>query len=281
MGCAAPSNDDGGSRDRNQAEDLSCDGAGDSVTYLVRAMGLEEAQDGAVSDGFDLDGLQSDEYDPGGCYVEDYTSPVGVGGIDNAMSLLMPLLATTEAVVLEDLMQDSINNGAMLMMFGLDDLDDEHNDECVDVTLFMADGDPMLGNDGWLLPNQTLEPDPASPRNTGSAVLKDGVLEVGPYDVVELPLTVLDLSATLRLHNARIRLTRHEDGSMSGVMAGGLEVQDIVETVTLQNVDPIVYELLAPVLEVVADLAPDADGVCQQLSITTNVELVPAFLFED
>jgi len=256
-----------------------CDGRGPSQVLLTRQITFSRAVDG-VSEGFDLDGYESGSTDPRGCYVEDFVDPEGQVGVDNSMARLLPVLETTEAAALEPIVQDSINGGALLLMFELTDLDDTADDDCVDVDIFKGFGQPMIGNDGWLLANQTVMLDPESPITGASSSIVDGRLEAGPVDVVALPIQVLDLDSTLELFNARLRLEPREDGSWRGLLGGGLEVAAIVDTATLQNVDPAVFELIGPVLYAVSDLEPDALGSCQHLSVTMELDLVPAFVYE-
>lgn len=259
-----------------------CDGVGPSQVLLTRQVTFSRMDDALeVSPGFDLDGFVGSTSDPRGCYVEDFVDPEGVEGIDNSMARLLPVLETTEAAVLEPLVQDSINGGALLLMVEMTDLDNTVDDDCVDVDIFKGVGQPMIGNDGWLLPNQTVVLDPDSPVTPTSSSMINGRLDAGPIDVIALPIQVLDLDTTLELFDARIRLEENEDGSWSGLMAGGLLVDAIVETATLQNIDPAVFDLIEPVLFAVSDLDPDDSGTCQQLSVTMELDMVPAFVYEE
>lgn len=272
-GCGDP---DGARR----VPDLSeCDGDGPEQVLVARRIVFARADEtGTISEGFDLDGGDGSI----GCGVDDYVDPDGVSGIDNAMAGLIPVLETTEAAVIEPLMQDSVNGGALLLMFGLTDFDDEAADECVDVEVFKGLGIPMIGNDGWMLPNQTfgVNPDtPVTPAPTASLV--EGRLDVGPIEAVDLTLVVLDLNTTVTLSDVQVRLEPMGNGTWQGIVAGGVAVQDIVDVATLQNVDPAVFDLIEPVLNLLADLDPDESGQCQRISMTLLFEAVPAFVYED
>ncbi len=272
IGCAEP---------EPEPVDLTCDGEGDRMVLLARSMRFARETTPGQSEGFNLDNRVSDASDTQACGIEDMVDSEGTPGIDNAMSGLMPLLEQTEAAVLEALIQDSIGNGALLMMAELSDLDDELNDPCVDVSVFKGLGEPMLGADGWVLPYQTLRVDPTSLGNDAAAnPLVDGRIDAGPIDRIALPIQVLDLDTTLELFNARIRAERGEDGVWRGLMGGGLEINALIDTAALQNVDPVVSELIGPVLALMADLEPDENGTCTQLSVTIELELVPAFVYE-
>src|SRR5690349_652528 len=75
---------------------------------VVREILLGRIEDG-VSEGFDLDGVVSEEDGATGCGVGDTVTPEGVPGVDNALARLIPLLELTEAVAVEGLIQNSIN----------------------------------------------------------------------------------------------------------------------------------------------------------------------------
>lgn len=242
---------------------------------MARKLSFARADDaGLVSEGFDLDGVDAQ------CGVADFTDPEGATSVDNALAKLLPVLEQTEAAVIEPLIQDSVNGGAMLLMFDLTDLDALADDACVEVDVFKGLGIPMVGYDGWILPYQTFEVNPDTPVTAApTAALIDGRLEVGPIETVDLKITVLDLQATVRLHDVRLRLEPLPDGTWTGLIAGGVLVEDIVEVATLQNVDDAVFELIGPVLDLLADLAPDETGTCTQISMTLQLEAVPAFVF--
>ena len=277
MACA-PGDDPAGP----PAADVDCDGKGPSQILVTRGVTFARASPDFVTTGFDLDGFVSTTDDPRGCNVEDYTDPEGVEGIDNSMARLLPLLDQTEAAALEPIVQDSINSGALLLMFELTDLDDPMDDACVDMTVFKGAGEPMIGNDGWLLPNQTLDLDVDSEVNTvPQTSMAQGRLDAGPIDRLGLKLQVLDLDTVLELFDARVRLEPQADGTWTGLLAGGLEVQALVDTASLQNVDPAVLDLIAPVLAVIADLSPNDEGSCELLSVTMEIEAVPAFVYEE
>jgi hypothetical protein len=261
--------------------DLSCDGEGDSLVLLVRRLTFSRQETTGVSEGFDLDNFNSQRGDDEGCGVADLVDPNGVPGIDNAISTLLPIIESTEAAAVEPLIQDSIFGGALLLMAELSDLDDPANDECVDVSVFKGTGVPMIGADGEILPYQTLRVDPASLGNGAPAnPLVDGTIDAGPIQRVAMPVQVLDLNTTLELFNTRLRAAEQPDGTWKGQLGGGIGIQQLIDTVTLQNVDPAVFAAIGPALALVADLAPDETGACQQISVSFDVELVPAFVYE-
>jgi hypothetical protein len=257
----------------------ACEPSGDRFTLIARSLRFARSADG-VSDGFDLDGFATSAGDDEGCGVPDLTSPDGTSGVDNAVAGLLPILDLTEAVVLEDLVADSIRNGALLLMADLEGVDDTQDDTCVDLRVLKGLGVPMIGNDGELLPHQTFAIDPAGTSDIAPAAFETGVFTAGPIGYVALPITVLDLNTTLELFDARVRLTEGEDGVWRGVLAGGVTLQQLTDIASLQNISDEVYALIGPALTRLADLAPDEAGDCQQLSVTLDLEMVPAFAYD-
>ena len=261
-------------------DDAACATGGPGQVLLTRSLAFARATEG-TSVGFDLDGYDTTQGHPEGCGVADYVGPEGATGVDNAMAALLPILDGTEAVVLEELMQASINDGSMLLMLELLDLDDPADDACVDLAVFQGTGQPMVGADGWLLPNQTLDVAADSPFTvTAGGSLVEGVFAIGPVDAVPLHITVLDLNATFDIHDVRLELSRGDDGVWRGVLGGGLAVADLMTVVNETGVDQSVADLMEPALALVADLAPGDDGRCTQLSVALQIELVPVFVFE-
>lgn len=233
-----------------------------------------------TSEGFDLDGTVTGPTDLTGCEVEDYTSPSGVPGIDNSIARLLPILETTEAAAIEPIIQDSINGGALLLMFGLHGVDDPLDDTCVQVEVLQGVGDPFVGADGWIVPGQTFDRDGTNPiQMTDVVPLVDGVVEAGPLEA-DMAFQVLDAYISFTMHTSMVRMWPNGDGTWSGRVAGGVEIDALVAVATEQNVDPAVFELIDPFLKLVADLGPDETGTCTQLSMTLEFEAVPAFLFD-
>jgi hypothetical protein len=258
----------------------TCEPGGERFTLIARSLRFARATDG-VSDGFDLDGFATSPGDDEGCGVADLSAPDGAPGVDNAVAGLLPILDLTEAVVLEDLVADSIRNGALLLMADLEGVDDTQDDTCVELRVLKGQGVPMIGNDGELLPHQTFAVDPEATSDLAPAAFEGGTFTAGPIGYVALPITVLDLNTTLELFDARVRLFEDEDGVWRGVLAGGVTLQQLTDIASLQNISDEVYALIGPALTRLADLAPDASGDCQQLSVTLELEMVPAFAYED
>jgi hypothetical protein len=264
--------------DAPPAPSLVCDGAGDEQLVVIRQLRFQRQTDG-LSDGFDLDGTVSTDGGVDGCGIEDLVSPDGVDGVDNAFAYLLPALELTEAAAVESLVQATIDSGSLLISLELADLDDPTDDRCVDLAVGRAVGTPMIGTDGRMLTGQTFDPDPDFARFVvPETALVGGVFEA-PLSL-ELPVSIFAVDLVFALPNGRIRGTLHEDGTVTGVFGGGVEIADLLAIAREENVDPGLHDVMASLLGAWADLAPGADGVCTEVSITFAFEAVPAFWYE-
>lgn len=268
-------------QDTGATPDLgTCDALGPSVVGILNQLTFARASEEGISHGFDLDGVVTNAGGSTGCGVGDYTSPEGASGVDNAFSPLLAILETTEAQAVEPLIQDTINAGQLLIFFELEGVDDPVDDPCVSLKLLRGTGTPVVGNDR-IVSGQTFERDEEtfSSRVDGVSI-EGGTVLAGPL-TLDLPITVFNLDLQFTLREARIRLDLREDGSAWGIMAGGIVVDEVLSVALEQNVDPEVSAILSSVLGLMADLGPDADGTCQQISVTLEFQAVNAFFFED
>lgn len=267
--------------DEPQGLDLSvCDRSGELDHAVVLDTLLFGRIDEGVSPGFDLDGETSVQYGPTGCGVADLTDPDGVAGIDNGFGGLLPALELTEAAAVEPLIQQTIDDGELLITFDLTDLDDATGDGCMDLTVGRAAGTPMLGTDGQLLDGQTLDPDPEiEPLLIEHVEVVDGTFEA-PF-AITIPVQIFDVDMDFTLQNGRIRGTLAPDGTVSGLFAGGVDVATLLEITEENNVDPALHDVLEALLDVWADLEPDGLGGCAQVSIVFQYTSVKMYWFGD
>lgn len=226
-----------------------------------------------VSNGFDLDGFVSTGDDGTGCGHADRVSPDGTPGIDNAFAGLLPALEATEASAIEDLVQDAIAVGDLLLMFEVSGIDDPRNDDCVDVSVHRGHGTPLLAPDGTLLDGQTFTTDP-DPARVSCVPLVDGVIEAGPL-ALQLEVQVLDVELELAMQDARMRLELFDDGSMAGVFGGAVPLGGILKIVEEDDLESL-RDLVTSLVTLAADL-DTAEEACGALSITFEHTAVEAF----
>ena len=235
-------------------------------------------EDGEL-DGFDIDGRVSDEDDAAGCNRPDFESAEGRKGVDNQSSILMQLLLGVTGEAIDGYTVTAIEDGVLLMVAGIEGVDDPMDDDCVILSSFPVVIDKVaLGTDGLLVTDQTFDLHPDHPiERSECMVMKNGIVEGGPFESV-MPIYIVKLSVDLRIHNTHMRAELHEDGSMDTLIAGGAEVEQLIELI-LQSETSEVIEPGVPAIRGLADLEPNADGECQQLSQTTVMQGVRAFLF--
>lgn len=268
--------------DETATEAPSCE-TGDSQLVILRVLTWARIDDNNLSPGFDLDGDVTADGDNDGCGVQDYTSPEGVAGVDNAFGRLLPTLEVTEFSAVEGLIAQAIASGELMLTLQVDHLDawdSPRTDSCVDLTVGRATGTPLLGTDGLLESGQTVEPYPDGP----TAVFPDVAVTNDHLEVrgltMQLPITVFDVTLDFAIHDGALSLDWNEDGSFSGVFGGAVDVEYIIGVASSENVDPDLVGIISALLEVNSDL-DTIDGVeCGAVSINFEFEGIPAYFYD-
>ncbi len=255
-----------------------CAASGETHTWVWTTLTLARETDG-VSVGFDLDGRVSDEEDTETCGVADFVHPDGTTGIDNAFAPLVPFMEESEAGALEPALQNEINSGGLLVLIELAGLDDPGHDDCVDLRFGQADGEPLVGPDDRLLPGQTFDwhPDHASADFAGLSLV-DGQLDTPPFSL-DIPFPVFDADLRMAMGEARLRVALGDDGDLAGSFGGRVPVTFMLDAADQDQIDPDVLAFFEAMLFGASDLAPDADGTCQEISMTFEQTGVPAWTF--
>jgi hypothetical protein len=247
---------------------------------VISELWFARATDG-VSEGFDLDGVTSSLGGGNGCGVADLTAPDGTPGIDNAFSALLPAIEAVGAEALEPLIQMAIDSGELLLMLEVEGQRDPAA-ECVSVTISRGAGEATAGGLGRLVPGQTFDRSTqVPPSQVACAEVGDDLIVSSPH-TIPLPLTVFDESIDLNLVEGAIRMEREPDGSLSGVVSGGLSIEELQDNLfALDGVDSDIISLANNALSVLADLSPDESGACTQLSVAMQFKTVSAFFFDE
>ncbi len=248
--------------------------------FVIDTMGFATETEPGVAKGFNLDGQVSDGSDPETCGHGDFTSPEGEPGVDNTLATLVPLFELTGLGAAEGLIQSTIDEGGILLMWQVDGVDDPVNDDAVSVMVRAGEGVPLLGTDGLLLAGQTFGLHPDSPDSrSDDASIEDGVLFAGPF-TLRLPLVVFGVRYELTFHDAYLRARWTEDGRLvDGVLGGAVPYGDLIKVGELAAQDDA---SVLPAIELVfggaMDMAPDDEGVCTRLSGAFQFTAVSAFL---
>lgn len=248
---------------------------------IIRRLDFIHETPSGICDGMNLDGLISTSADIDGCRKSDFISTSGEPGIDNQFAVLLPAL---EAVGGEEglysAIQRVINEGGVLLMIELEGLDDIENDACVAAQFSRATGRPTIGADGVLEPSQTLDRDPNfTPSRVPDSAVVNGELILGPV-ALTLPMYVSGYDLLITFHDTMLRFSIADDGTLSGLLAGSLDLQELFDVLDTIEDGTDILATLRRVLSTNADLAPNEEGKCQRMSIALRFEATPAFYFE-
>ena len=123
----------------------------ETKTSVVSLLDVPKANDG-IAPGFDLDQYTSDLSDGRSCYKSDLVAPDGTRGVDNQLATLVPLLDLEGEGALGGLIQQAINDGRLLLLFQLHEMDDGTRS----LIIRRGQDNPLLGTDGLILSDQTL-----------------------------------------------------------------------------------------------------------------------------
>lgn len=257
---------------------ISCGGADDRCLFVgsTLSIGVEDPDTGTVP-GFDIDGRISDATDDLGCNQEDWTSPDGTPGIDNQLASLAPTLEAALGTDLQETIDGAIADGSIIILMdvkGADTVDDDS--VTMDLALgSLPDGATLELNGTAIAAGQTFNIDMTYVMD-GPGTIEDRILTV---QVSTLPLEIpFDETTTIALtiRDARVQATITDTPELNGGLIGGsLNIDELVTTVMAVAPD-IDAGLIRTTLEGVADLEPDGDGICQNVSVGITFEGVEA-----
>ncbi len=269
------------STSKTPVEAHPCGGALEPQTLVIDSLWFVGAE-GDVSEGVNIDGRVSDRSDETTCKQPDFTAPDGTEGIDNQFARLLPALETVAGGdSVQAVIQRTINSGGVLLALELARLDDLEDDVCVEVTVSRAAGQPSIGANGLLEEGQTFERDTEIPATfIGDATFDGGTLRAGPFNL-ELPLVVDGFELLIQIQQANVVGRFDDDGRFQGIIAGAIVVPEFVESLNEIEASADVLRLVGNLLNNLADLAPNADGKCEHLSITLGISATTGFFFED
>ncbi len=253
---------------------------GDRRTGLLTSLKFSRPDDQGRIAGFDLDGAVTAPGDATGCGRKDDVGVDGVGGVDASFNALLPALELTEGAALEEIIQTLINNGEVLILWDLHGIDDAQQDECVTLDVLRGTGAPTIGGRGFINPGQTFDLDPDDvPVHLTDLKIEDGTVTASGFPF-SIPFSFLDANINVTLQDLSMRVELHEDGTFSGVMGGGIVVEDLVAQLETTGVSSEVKGLIRSAMSAGADLAPDELGNCTEMSASIGFEGVSAFLFD-
>lgn len=246
---------------------------------VLKEMVFEAQPEPGVAPGFDLDGVVSAEGDEASCGHGDVVSPDGTPGIDNNFAALWTPLSDIVGEQVEELLQGSINEGLMLIMFELAEVDDLRNDDDVTFRIYHATNDPELGGaDGEIVSSQTYYYDYGLPLSEAQATIEDGVVRVGPMPMAIRAL-ILQLDFVIPLENGYAEFTIDEDGNFSGILGGTIDLDPFFEAIIATPAEAEA-RFVRPLVNDYADMNL-VDGECKGLSVTLGFSGTTGFVVRD
>lgn len=283
FGCSSPSSTGSTSSASNTPVNGKCAG-GTSQTTIVSKLAFARQKEG-VTAGFDVDGFVSDgnqapDQETNSCSQMDFEDADGTQGIDNQLARLMPLLDTITAADVNLIIKGAIENGQLLTAITLSGIDNFENDPCVEVLFQPGLGSPTLGTDGELDPSQTFEVDKTGPTTQAVGAIKNGYLEIGPFDL-NLLVVVFAEKFNLHIQRARVRakLDPLEGGRIVGSIGGGVKIQDLVDIIAEFDLNSGEREAGANFIKGLGDLDYDpATKSCKTMSVGVTMSGRRAFI---
>lgn len=246
-----------------------------SHVNVVREIVFTGVVDGVVP-GFDLDGHETATGDEQGCGKPDLVNPDGVAGIDNQLGNLWPALSPLIGTQLEGLLQGAINEGRVLIMVELAEVDNLWNDDSVVVNVYRGLADPEVGTLGFISPNQTFEFDYGSPVSTAQDIaIVDGSIFAGPF-VVSIPIDILDVQTVLVVEDAWFDVRIDDQGAIAGVLGGAFEIDSLLDAL-FDSGARAEASLIEPLLRNNADMGAE----CNRLSVAIEVQGTKAYVVRD
>ena len=247
---------------------------GDGQVWVMRQIAFARFEDD-IAPGFDLDDSTGKV-----CGHDDWDSPWGTDGIDNNLARLIPALESTEAVAVEAILLQTINNGELLIVMEAGAVDSYEDDACIELDVMRGMGPVEVGSDDLLLPGQTVALDPdAEVTWLQTPRIEAGVFHAAGFSM-SLPFQVLNEAIRFDIRQGQLRMEVDPETRVArGFAGGGVNVAEILALVADLGVDAEVKDLLNSILPAMADLDADGDGECEEISMALEFEAVPAWLY--
>jgi hypothetical protein len=247
------------------------------------------------SEGFHLAGADV----RGGCPPSGFTDVSTHSVVDNQMANVLPVLEQQIGSALPTLIQNSINAGGLALVFEI--VGDPTVDPTVTLVVHHGKGSPLLGADGLLLADQTVEIDAAPPLGicTG-ATFANGELSCGPFQLLvtivvfgkTYDLSFLGTMITMKFPAAPTAISSTDAGDQDGgeadagtpdtdiqVLMGGAVTIDNIQAIATEagpeagNLGPIVQEVIPGL----ADVEDPTTRKCERISGTLSATARPVF----
>lgn len=253
-------------------------GGGTHVILISEMRMILGTEDDGTLRGMDLDDRVDDVASPETCNKLDGVAPDGTPGIDNQFSILGGLVVSQLGGNADALIQSSINDGRLLILLELLDVDSLENDRNVTVRIHVGSGPVNVGTNGRPEPGQSFDiSEMSAPIEVRNARIVDGHIDITPFDI-NVNVDILQAMFFLTLLESRIQLDLREDGSGSGMLGAGVDSSMLVDIIANDEVLMPVLGAARAVLRGLGDLVPNEDGGCDRVSVGIEIDVVPAFI---
>jgi hypothetical protein len=241
--------------------------------------------------GIDLDGRSSSVSGPlaDECPHDDFASADGDGGLDYQLWRAIGCVRGFQQGEIADIVVGgAVREGSMTILLEVSEMDAELDDEQLSVRVFASTEKPPTGSDGNVLPFATLtaHADERYHSTVGAGAMAGGVITAGPMDV-RLRLNIQIVEGDLTFSDAYVRMETLPDGSVSGVILGYQEVDEVYEIFGRQagraGAEALSYTCtgLWAALHSQADGGYDpATGMCSSISVAYRFTAIPAFVVQ-
>ena len=251
----------------------------DSHANVLRTFEMFGTDDDGLSWGFNLDGEVTPDGEEESCGHGDLNDQEGRAGIDNQMAKIWDIIEPVAGVTAQGALQSSINEGRFLIMLEIVGATDFQNAEGVTLNIFQGDAKPVIGTYNLITPSQTYFIDTASDFvSVENLNIVDGVLEAGPVDFT-IPVDILELQTTTKIHKGHFRFEINEDGSFVGFMGGAVSVSEFMYDLSQTDAQEEAA-LVEPLFKNNADMGYDGDE-CDLFSMAFQFEGTKAFVIRE
>ena len=247
-----------------------------SITFVMSSLSFDLQPEEGISSGFNLDSKVSDETDEASCGHVDQISEDGEEGIDNKIANIFWIFKDLYGPPINDLLSNAIQEGRLLVMMELLNVDDLENDDDVTLRWYRGAAVPQVGISGDLLSSQTYYVDDTMEKTVAEAYIEDGILYAGPFNY-GVPLEIFDANIVVNIVDGQLRLNLNgEDGKHQGMLGGSVEFKPLLEEL-YQTGASSEAQVVTPYIEQEADTLPQ-DGLCLGLSMGAGIVAVEGFL---
>ena len=133
----------------------------------------------------------------------------------------------------------------------------------------------MVGTDGTILDSQSFL------RSDFPSVTKETHMSDGSFMIEEVPIgleiQVLDKYLTFEMYPGGVYAQILPDGTVEGFFGGSLPIDYLFEIAAFDEVG--ITDLLNDLLSTAADLNPDENGQCQDISVAFEFTAIPGYLY--